>query len=63
VLDGGGGVSRALHRRHTAAGPPIFFRGRMFSQCTAPPRANERFMPSTAAVTVATATTLSVPFA
>lgn len=27
---GGCGVSRALHRRHTAAGPPIFFRGRMF---------------------------------
>jgi len=55
----GGGVSRALHRRHTAAGRPIFFRGRMFSQCTAPPRANERFMLSTTAA----ASKLARPFA
>jgi len=56
-------ASRALHRRHTAPGRPIFFRGRMFSQYTAPPRANERFMPATTAAAVAMATKLARPFA
>lgn len=59
----GGGVSRALHRRHTATGLPNFFRGRIFLQCTTPPRAKERFMPSTTATAVATATKLAGPFA
>jgi hypothetical protein len=41
----------------------FFFADALFSQCTAPPRANERFMPSTTAAAVATAMKLAGPFA
>lgn len=55
------GVSRALHRCHTAAGRPIFFpRAHVFAMRHTN-GANERIMPSSAAA-VATATTSAVPF-